>query len=254
MDEFSSPNRQLKKAIRKTHQFYKMRKSYLESEICSTVVEFHPDTGCNLHKKRITTFPSDDMTDIVVDAVDAFRSTLEHVAYASATISGVSGKSLERINFPITKDPAKFEDTISRCCVGIDPRFVDVFRSHKPYPGGNDALSNLNLIRKQGYHRIIVPVAAIAEVKPDRASMRGKRPDYIPAPVWDGANHEITFISESPDGRFGYDAKLSFDITFGEVEGVAHMPVWTFLIETAEAVDAVVKEAEIVAESVRSKP
>jgi|GEM_PF-1224169 hypothetical protein len=251
MKEFESPNRQLRKAIRKSHQFHTMMTAFFKSDYRSTVVERDEKTGCDLHKVKIVKFPSDDMTDVVYDAIDAYRSTLDHTAYACAVLSGVSGKPLEAIAYPISRDPKKIESSIGSGCQGVHPDIVDLFRSHKAYPGGNDALAKLNLIRRQGHHRIILPVGAIASVEPGLASMSRKRPRYIPGPIWDRKKHEIVFRSVDPHGgEFGYDAKVTFDIAFGEVDAVAGELVWPFLIKTAEAVDRVVKETEAKAQSI----
>ena len=231
-----------------------MMTEFFKSDYRTTVVERDAKTSCDLHKIKIVKFPSDDMTDIVYDAIDAFRSALDHTAYACAVLSGVTGKNLESISFPISRDPNKIESSIASGCQGIDPRIVDVFRSHKPYPGGNEPLANLNLIRRQGHHRIIVPVGALAAVQPGLASMSSKRPAYIPSPIWDSKNHELIYRSVDPNGgEFGYDAKVTFEIAFGKVDAVPGKPVWTFLLQTAEAVDSVVKESEAKAQSIWGK-
>lgn len=254
MNEFESPHRRLKQAIRKSHQFHIEMTEYLKAQFHSRVIEVHPETGCKLHKVKVVRFPADDLTDLAYEAIDAYRSALDHTAYACAVLSGLSGKALERVYFPVSRDPAQFENSIATACQGLHPDIVDLFRSFKAFPGGNDALSELNLIRRQGHHRLIVPVGTAGSVRPGLGSMSRTRPEYIPGPIWDQKNHELVFRADCPSGSFGYDAHVSFDIVFGEVDAVAGKPVWPFLLNAAEAVDRVVRDAEAKAEEIWSKP
>lgn len=240
MEEFESPRRRLKQGIQKTHQFLLAKKSYFNSDYHSEVVEFIEEYKCNLHKLKIHTFPPDEITDLVYEAIEAFRSTLDQTAYACAVLSGNTGKTLTKVYFPISNDPDQFENRVTQACSSLHPEIQDLFSSFKAYPGGNDALNELNLIRRQGYHRVIVPVGTLGTVKPGLGSMSATRPEYIPAPVWDKENHELVYKAECPSGTFGYNAEVKFDIAFGEVDGVSGKPVWNFLLSVAEAVDEVV--------------
>lgn len=244
MNEFDSPIRRLKQAIRKSHQFYIMQKRYLESDYRSTVVEVDQKTGCELHKIKIIAFPDDLMTDLAYEAIETYRSVLDHVAYATAVLSGLEGPDLERIYFPMSKTVGGVENAIASGCRGIHPKIVELFRGYQADPGGDADLANLNLIRKQGYHRIIIPVGSIAQVEPGLASATNALPAYIPGPIWDSKNHELVFRARDANGEFGYNAKITFTIAFGEVDGVGGKPVWPFLLKTAKTVDRIIKETE----------
>lgn len=245
MDEFGSPHRRLKQAIQKSHRFYTGLTDFLRSDFHSVVVEFDPRTGCDLHKCKLQKFPPDELTDLVYEAIEALRSALDHTAYACALLSGVTGKKLERVAFPISRDPEQFESSIASACQEIHPEIVNLFREFSAYPGGNEVLVQLNLIRRQAHHRVIVPVGTAGEVHPGLGSITATRPEYIPAPIWDGEKHEMVFRADCPSGSFGYNAQVSFDLVFGKVDGVSGRPVWPFLISAAEAVDKVVRDTEV---------
>jgi hypothetical protein len=234
---YHSPIRVLAKAKTKYEALNSGIKTYLASDFHAEVKEFDLKSGCHLYKHRITRFPGEDIADLAYEIIDHQRSALDQIAYVTAVMSGVTGNALERIHFPISRVSADFENAIKRSCNGLHPDIKTLFRSFKAHPGGNDILVELNGVRKKGFHRFIVPVATVANVTPGLASMQGK-PAYIPAPVWDSKKHEIICKSESDYGRFSFDAELTFNVAFGEVDSVAGKPVATFLHASyAEIVD-----------------
>ena len=87
MEEFESPRRRLRQGIRKAHQFHTGVTNFLKSNFHSNVIEFNAECKCNLHKLKVHTFPPDQLTDIVYEAIDAFRSALDQTAYACGLLS-----------------------------------------------------------------------------------------------------------------------------------------------------------------------
>lgn len=250
MKEFESPRKRLLQAIRKAQHFQIESAAFLKSNFHSIIVESDPGSGCTVRKLKITKFPPDNVTDLAYDTIETLRSCLDHVATACAILSGVCEKQLERVLFPISNDAAKFEDSIARSCKGIHHEIVGLFRSFKAHPGGNETLLQLNQIRKQGYHRFIVPVGTVGHVKPGLGGMHGKRPAYTPGPIWDGKNNEMIYEAWDANGHFGFNAEMTFDTAFGEVAAVAGKSVWTFLLDAAEAVEKVVNDSEAKAQSI----
>jgi len=247
MAEFDSPRRRLKRAIQKAYEFHLGVAAFLKTPFHTRVVEVHEGTGCRLHKVKITAFPPDELTDLAYEAVEAFRSALDHTVHACGLLSGLSGRNLEQIKFPVTKDSSAFDRTVDDSCKGLRPEFIHFFRTTAAHPGGSAALCDLNLIRRQGHHRVIVPVGTAAAVRPGLGHMSTKKPEYVPAPVWDHTNHELVFLAECPSGSFGYAFEISFSIVFGEVEGASRANVFDFLLEAGQAVEDVVNGAEALA-------
>lgn len=245
MDSFDSPKRQLRKAVRKTHQFWLGERAYLNGGVAEHVIESDAKSGCDLHKLKVIKFPPDELTDLAYDIIDAQRSTLDQIAYACAVLSGVLGRDLERIAFPISRDPAQFESSIASGCQGLHPDIVNLFRSYQAHPGGNTFLADLNAVRRQGHHRIVVPVGTASNIKMGLGYSAGKKiPPYIPGPVWNHEKHELVYRASNAEGSFGYDSEVTFRIAFGEVEAVGRKPVFEFLLASGNAVEKVLNETE----------
>jgi len=216
--------------------------AYLKSDYWAEVEQFDIETGCKLRKIKIIKFPPDEMTDLVYEIIQLQRSVLDQTVYVAGVLSGLTGKDLECLNFPVSTEAA-FDSCVDGRCKGLHPELKELFRSFQAHPAGNRSLFELNRIRRQGHHKFIEPVGTIADVEPGLASISDGYTGYIAAPVWDRKNHEIIFASEGKDGKFGYDAKATFHIAFGEVDAVGGKPVLEFLNGTHASVYEVLNSA-----------
>ncbi len=148
------------------------------------------------------------------------RAVLDQVGYASAIASGATNP--KQTYFPFADDPAQLEITIKGRCKNLPPEIVAVFRSFKPYKGGNDALWALNKLR-QGIHTTLVPFG-IAMGGMHIAHMQICGGAQLFAPTWNSATNEITFMRTAIDAKFDYKIRVSLNVALGDIDILKNVP------------------------------
>jgi hypothetical protein len=212
------------------------------------VIEPHTGGMSEAHKIKLRRQLPDSLTDVAYEALEALRSVLDQTAYAVAVCCKASKP--ENVHFPVTDDPAQFENTIRGRCKDFPPEIVSLFRSFQAYPGGDDLLVALNRVRRQGFHRLLKPVGnAIYNITGQSGRLKAgpipEFPTYIPSPmVWDSEKNEMVFGVVGPGGELQYKIDFSFIVAFGEVEGLAGAPVVPALRELAKKVEGIILATE----------
>jgi hypothetical protein len=171
--------------------------------------------------------------------VGSLRSALDHAVNAS---KASLGNSKLNTAFPFGDDPDQFENDIKqKCCRrGVAPEVVAIIKGFKPYRGGNDDLWELNKVRNVKEHRhLVAPALAGGRMLP--FEIAGKKIRMLStSPVkeaqWDNVNKTLTF-STIPDFERQIEKKLTFFLTFGDIEGM----VGEHLIPKLEAFAQVVE-------------
>jgi hypothetical protein len=125
----------------------------------------------------------------------------------------------------------------------LPPDILALLRGFNPHKGGNDIIWALNRIRREGYHRLVVPVGT-ATAGFHARYMRISGGGSIPAHNWDSEKNEIIFLRARHDTKVDYNLQFAFFIAFGEVEGVAGQPVLGFLNAAASEVERIVLAIE----------
>lgn len=223
-------------------------KRYFKKQPYVRAIELHTDGVSQAHKVKLKRQLPTALTHTTFEALEHLRSALDQTAYAVGAMCGVSRPDI--ISFPVTDDPAEFENAIRGRLKGCSPEVMALFRSFKAYPGGNDPIVALNQTRRQGFHRLITPVGnATATVTSDRAFLKGgpdpNFPTYVPSPfVWDSEKNEMVYGVVGPGGEFEYQINFTFFIAFGEVEGLAGHAVIPALTAISGAVERVLRTVE----------
>jgi hypothetical protein len=114
------------------------------------------------------------------DVLNDLRAALDHMAFACAV--NPDAKSSQ---FPFAKTKANLEGVIKRNCRDIRPEIVEVMAAHRPYgdEDGDKLLYALNNVRNFNNHRLLQPMAQIAQVvKIDFESTFQVTPEMIEHP------------------------------------------------------------------------
>ena len=242
-DPFASPKRRIARAKLQLRALIKDGKSFFKRAPYARVVEPDPNGVDQLHKVRLTRQIPSKMTSMGVEAVENLRSALDQTGYITAVLSGVSNP--KSAHFPIADCATKLEtDVIGRGrCKDLPPDILAVFRSFKPYKGGNEPIWALNRLCNYSKHRILS-----AAMHCDH--FRSMSPGYIsgnariPIPFWDHEKNEMVFGVVGPGGDFKYDFEFSFYVTFAEVPELIGVPAFPFLDAAIREVEAIVLATE----------
>ena len=220
---FESPKRRLRRAKEHTKHINTRLDKFFKKEPYARVVETDPDSGDQIHKFKLTKSIPEKVTDLTYDAIEALRSSLDQATYAVAIACGAKRPDL--VHFPIADDAVKFEKLLKTGQVkDFPPEILTLFRGFEPYQGRNDAIWALNRIRRQGYHRLIVPVGMTTQkITYNHLMISGGGSLF--SPKWDAEKNEIIFATTRPGAEFDYNVTFSLFVAFGEVEGVAGNPV-----------------------------
>ena len=189
LDPFASPKRRLARANEKITNIKTEIDAFFDAKPYVQAVERNA-SGFDEHKMKLTRDLPDGITDLTYEAIEAIRSSLDQAAYAIAV--ACNSKRPDLIHFPIADNAADFEKVVRGRIKDFPPDILALFRSLKPYQGGNDLIWALNRVRRQAAHRLIVPVGTISEALVYEFSISRPLPLTIPAAArWDSAKNEI---------------------------------------------------------------
>lgn len=155
---------------------------------------------------------------LACEVIEHARSALDHAAFATAALSGRPGA--KSAHFPIAETPADLENGIKGRCKDIPSDIHTLFRSLKPYQGGNDLLWTLNNLCNASKHKLLPLIVGTA----GRIRLQGPggRRGIIPyRPFWDPDENEIAIATTYIGDEFTYDVDLTFYVAFGEIGAVA---------------------------------
>jgi hypothetical protein len=249
-DPFYSPKRRLLRAKKHVAELDAASAVFLNSEPYRRIVEPDIDGVAQLHKIKLAAPFPEELSDLVEDALDSLRAVLDHTAYCAAVASGKG--SPEYAFFPFSNTAENWENRANGLCKDVPGDIVALFRSFKPYKGGNDPLWALNEIRNSSQHAILVPVghasfrvfSKILSMKaPEHGSVSFDPPIWTPG-TWDGAKNEMVIFRADPGTELDYDIEFSPSISFGDVPVFANEPVLTVLNYLARMVESVLLATE----------
>jgi hypothetical protein len=217
-DLFQSPKARLKRANEHIVRLHKSIEGFFKRAPYRRAIELDTDGVTRLHKFKFTKTLPESCAHSAAEALEALRSALDQTGYAAAVTSGkVTPK---RTQFPIGDDPDGLENLIKRnVCKDLPDEILTLFRSFKPYKGGNDAIWALNKLSNTK-HTSLVPVAVASDTMLiHQASMGGHV--AILAPVFDREKNEIVFARAGPGSKFDYKMEFSFLVALGDIDFVA---------------------------------
>ncbi len=238
-DPFESPKRRLKRGKEHTRRLEKRIATFLQKEPYKRVEDVDPE-GVTTHALKFTRDFPDSWADAAVEALEALRSSLDQVGYASAVLAGVSEP--KNAYFPIADTVADMDGVIKGRCRDLPSEVSTLFRNFDAYQGGNYPLWALNKLCNANKHRLLMPIGALA---PQMRMSKGILRDVdILTPRWNGEKHQIEFARVRPGGKFEYDAQITFFIGFDEFNSVKAGPAVGILAAIAGEVHKVISATE----------
>jgi hypothetical protein len=125
------------------------------------------------------------MKQIVFDITNNLRSALDHAVFASALL--LTGQELDNTKFPFGDTEKDAFDDARRRAKNVPPAVVALLLSFGPYRYGNPVLYGLNKLRNTKSHRVLVPMAASAEMTSAGEATEGSTAEY----EWDQATGRL---------------------------------------------------------------
>ncbi len=244
-DPFASPKRRIVRARQHIENIKTGVSTFFQSQPYAQVAERNA-RGFEEHKIKLTRPIPDELTDLAYEAIEALRSALDQAVHPIAIACGVSRPDL--IYFPITDNTADFENILNgRGMKDLPQEIVGLFRSFHQYQNGNELIWALNRVRRQGIHRLIVPVGTINGRIVGNFEISSPMPLTVyDSPKWDNEKNEVIYAVTGPRSNLQYNFEINFYIVFGQVEGtIAGEP----MIETLEDISAEVERIVLAIET-----
>jgi hypothetical protein len=196
---------------------------------------------------RLTKPFPDCFDDIASDAMNNLRDALDHACYAVA-VAVAPTKRIRSATFPFAVSEAALENQIKGRCRDVPEQLYPLFRSFKPYDGGDDLLCALNKICNRNKHAFLVPMGTGGLVMEARLHA-SREIVVINAPIWDSSKDEIEFAYVPPDTHLKYEIKCGFTVTFPDIDAIRGQEAFGVLDASTSKVESIVLAIE--AEGIR---
>lgn len=236
-DRFHSPKQRLRRGKEHIKRLKKRLGTFFQKEPYATVKEMDADGVTELHKFKLVKPVPDICTHYAAEALEAIRSALDQTGFAAAVAAGKMKP--KKTAFPISDSAAELDNLINgrRVSKDIPDEIVTLFRSFKPYKGGNDIFWALNKLRNST-HTALVPIGFVSGgLKMNNVVMAAgpNSSSSIPVPRWDSEKNEMIFARIGPGGSFNYDAQFSLIVAFHHPE-ITDGPIAVELLDRAATV------------------
>jgi hypothetical protein len=242
LGSFASPKRRLRRAKEHLNNIKSRLGSYYAMNPYTKLVERNAE-GLDEYKIRLTVDLPEVITDLTYEALEALRSALDQATYTIAALSQVDRPDL--IHFPVANTPGDFENVIKGRLKGLPDHLVRLFRSFECYETGNRTIWALNQVRRQGAHRLIVPVCTdTGGITVDNLILGSTTYAAVPAPKWDSVKNEMIYLILGPGSEANYNFKFTLFVAFGEVEGLAGQSVPDYLAAATVEVERIMLAIE----------
>jgi hypothetical protein len=243
-DLFASPRVSLGRAKDHIVDLEKRIRAFLADTVPYTHV-IEPDSeGINqVHKVKFIKLIPEEFAGITSDAVNNLRAVLDQIGYAIAVANGAKNPT-KGTYFPFGETVSELDANIKTSCKKIPNEIVTLFRSFKPYKGGDNLLWALNRICVANKHRMLAPVGMacggvhIISLHADRG------PLILPALSWDRTKNEMVYAITGQDTKIEYKIDITFDVAFDEVEIVSGQPASAILRLLTSKVEGILLATE----------
>jgi|SRR5579862_172716 len=219
---------------------------FVSNKPWSDRIESDPNNpGHQVHKIAFARRLPSDLSCIVFDAASNLRAVLDQVGYASAVASG--RENPKRTNFPFADDLAGLNNNIDgrKVCDHLPSEITALFRSFKPYKGGNNILWALNRLCNTNKHATLAPfdlgqfnLGAITEISKTAQPLpsgggeiriEGRLSGFIGRITaanssWNAEKHEITISGIPEEVGSQYKADVALNVAIDGIEVLARQP------------------------------
>lgn len=240
---FSDSRLRIASARERTKRLDADFRAYAQNQPLAVVIEYDPDMGRDAHKLKLVR-PIPRMLSLnAYHVAEDLRAALDMAGYDTAVAGGAVNPS-SGTYFPFAGREPDLEGMIRKNCKLIPADIVQVFRSFRPYKGGDDLLWSLNRMAGISKHRLVeTTVHAVAEFEFTVKGAMGTV-DTPYTPEWDREKNQLVLCWMTKDSKAEYDVKTSFQIVFGAVGTIDGYAVIGTLDALATKVETIVGTTE----------
>jgi hypothetical protein len=222
-------------------RFQRVHDRFFDTHPYIQLVEPHSDGVGRVCKIKLTKDIPERLTDHALGCIEHLRSALDQAGYAAARVSGSS--RLHRTSFPFGDSKTYVDRLNAGSCKDLPDEIFELFCSFKPYKGGNNSLWALNKFCNTNKHKLIEPVLSTVQSIVGNATVKGHFKLFDP-PVWDREKNELPIAILGPGAELTYKLRVGFHVVFGDVEAVSGTQVLTFLTQSVEMTETIVRLTE----------
>lgn len=226
-DPFESSRRKLARAQHHILELAKKIDGFITDNPCYRSIDPHPNRPEQyVHKIKLKgTFPKD-LSEIAGDAANNLRQALDHATNAVAVAAGTLDP--RHAYFPFARTSGDLENTMKGS--DLPKEIYPLFRTFKPYKGGNVPLWTLNQIRNRDNHAILIPVVVATGDIASKLKSTGSSLVSMPLEhVWDRAKQEIEIATFRTNAEPDYEIEFTILVAFDQIEGIEGQPPVPFL-------------------------
>lgn len=217
----------------------------------TTLSETDPDTGENHHKVRLDKPLPRKCSNVAFEIMVHCRSILDRAGYAMAVANRVIEPRSAHFPFGMDLNDVLSKNGPKGSSADIPEDVFACMAQAKPYPGGNDLLWAMNKACNIGKHRLFSPQVLRMKGGLSFTEIEGVINRLaVPINAWDASKNDLTFLITPPDYGAKHKVKFSFEISFGEVEGIQGLPIFPVLDAMIGMTESILADIEAVARRV----
>ncbi|MEH2570650.1 hypothetical protein [Bradyrhizobium sp. AZCC 2289] len=154
-DLFGSPKRTLARARHHIADLRSKADDFMNGRAPGTYQIERRTDGKNQHTIKFDRGFFEQLSNIAFDAANNLRSALDQTAFGTAILAGK--EQAKRALFPIAGSLPDLDNLIKKNCRDLRPEIIDLFKTFKPYGGGNIWLSALSKLCNTQKHAALIP-------------------------------------------------------------------------------------------------
>jgi hypothetical protein len=242
-DPFSSAKSRIARSNEHMTELEGLLNSFVLEKPYELMSDIDPsDSTQELFKLKFKNRLPDRSTQLAQEALEALRSALDQTSYAAAVASGKVAP--KKTQFPISDSVAELENLIvgRKVCKDVPEEIVSLFRSFKPYKGGNHYLWALNQLRNSA-HTVLVPVM-VSGANIHIHHRTGSAEINAVNPIYDSEKNEIIFGRGPIGENWDCDIHSSISISFNNAQVSRREYAIAFLHRTRREVDSILSATE----------
>lgn len=236
--ELESPRRRVAWAKHRIKDLESQTAAFEDAKPYENVTE--PDTerpNTTIHKIRLRMPFPDFLSEMAANIAADLRESLDQAGYAIAV--DIGKPNALNTAFPFADSVANFENAIGRC-KDLPEDIRALFRSFKPYKGGDDLLFALNRICVTNKHRVLVPVGiSLVRGRGIATTFNTGWFETASPLAWDSAKNQIILARSATDSNFHCNFNVTLDVCFGEIEIVRGKPAIVTFNQLVSVVESV---------------
>jgi hypothetical protein len=243
---FNSARQKLSRAKQHAVEFNEREQEFLR-RACSGPVTETETSGHKVIRLKFSGPVPLEIASVVSDAVNNLRDCLDHAAYATAEV-GLRGVHPRYASFPFAGSETQLENSIKGRSKEVPEKILDLFRTLKPYRGGDDQLYALNTLANADKHTMLRPMAVSTgsfSMDLDRLGGGMLGIGGYDSFAWDPARNEIIIARYTKDSLVDLSRmELQVYLVFDEATLEAGDPVGRILDVLAHKVETILASVE----------